>query len=83
MELYVLMAQRKETYPGEYGPEALACMSEYEYSDNPEYLAREKKQADDSKEFERTEIVRLAVDSKLIMRILRPAAEAVPAAIVS
>lgn len=81
MDLYVLFAQRKETHPGEYGPEALACMTEYEYDDNPEYLDGEKTKADEGGDFERSEIIRLSVDQKAIMRILRPAAVSIPAAV--
>lgn len=78
MDIYILMAQRKERYDGEYGPEALACMSEYEHSDNPEYLDEQKAKADESGEFENTVILRLSADSRLIMRALRPSIEAVP-----
>lgn len=82
MDIIVLMAQRKENYPGEYAPEALACMAEYDHSDNPEYLDKKKAEAVASDEFENVEFVRLAVDGKSIMRILRPTIEAVPAQIV-
>lgn len=81
MDLHVLMAQRKESYPGEYGPEALACMTEYGYSDNPEWLNNKKAEARATGEFESVEIVRLAVDEKAIMRILRPVAAPIPATV--
>lgn len=82
MDVFLLIAQRKETYPGEYAPEALECMDEYGYSENPEWLDEKKAAAQATGEFERVEIMRLAVDSRAIMRILRPAAEPVVARVI-
>lgn len=79
MDVFLLMGQRKESYPGEYAPEALECMDEYGYSDNSEWLHDKKTAAEATGEFERVEIIRLAVDSRAIMRILRPLTEPVAA----
>lgn len=38
MTLYVLFAQRRESYSGEYAPEALAVADEYAMDDNPEWM---------------------------------------------
>ncbi len=83
MDLMILMAQRKESYPGEYGPEALACMTEYDDSDNPDYLAEKKAEAIASGDFENVELIRISVDGKAIERILRPAIQAVPGTVVT
>lgn len=81
MDLFVLMGQRKEAYPGEYAPEALECMDECGYEENAEWLHTKKAEADATGEFERTEIIRLAVDGKAIISILRPTTKAIPASV--
>lgn len=49
MHLYVLFAQRKEGYPGEFGPEALEVVDCYAADDNPEVMKTLKsKHAQDS-----------------------------------
>ena len=35
MYLHILFGQRKESYPGEYAPEALLCWTEYDIEENP------------------------------------------------
>lgn len=79
MEILVVMAQRKCEYPGQYGPEALACMSEYEYSDNPEFLKDIKKENADTGQFDAVEIVTLKCDSDAIDQRLFPKSEPVAA----
>lgn len=81
MYIYVLMAQRKEQYPGQYAPEALECMSECAYDDNGDWLHEKKAAADATDEFERTEILRLEVSGQAIMQALRPNAVAIPAVV--
>lgn len=36
MDLYILFGQRKESYDGEYAPEALLCWTEYDVDGNGE-----------------------------------------------
>lgn len=72
MELYILMAQRKCAYPGQYAPEALACMSGPEYSDNPGYLHDARQSNIDTGEFDAVEIVTITVDGNEIDRRLFP-----------
>lgn len=38
MKLYVLFGQRKETYEGQFAPEALDVIDEYSMEDNTEYM---------------------------------------------
>ncbi len=38
MKLYIVFAQRKESRPGEYAPEALFIVSEYDYEENPAWI---------------------------------------------
>lgn len=45
MKLYVLFAQRKESYEGEYSPEALACMEDVGNDINPDYLLEQTQDA--------------------------------------
>lgn len=79
MEIIVLMAQRKCRYPGEYGPEALACMTEYEYSDNPDYLTNQRDETIGTGEFDAVELVTLTVPADEIVRRLYPMSDPVPA----
>ena len=81
MKIHVLMGQRIENYPGQYAPEALDCLDEYGHSDNPGYLNEMKSRADDTGEFERTEIVTLEVPLDAIMRVLRPAQQVIEAVV--
>jgi hypothetical protein len=43
MIIKVLFIQRIESYPEEYAPEALLCVDEYTYDDNPEWFEGECK----------------------------------------
>ena len=79
MELHVLMAQRKCAYPGQYAPEALACMSDVEFSDNPEYLRNARQENIDTGEFDAVEIITLVVDGNDIDKRLFPAQEPISA----
>lgn len=79
MEIIIVMAQRKCRYAGEYGPECLACMSEYEYSDNPSFINNALSENRDSGEFDAVEVVRLKVDNKKIMAALFPNREPINA----
>jgi hypothetical protein len=72
MELYVLFAQQKGRYKGQFGLEALACQTEYEREDILEYLEDAKKDNIDTGEFEAVEIVKLDVDEDAIHKVLFP-----------
>lgn len=72
MKLFVLFGQRKESYPGEYAPEALACIDECGMDENPAYIEGEHKKHRDSDEFEAIAVITLKVNGAKIMEILRP-----------
>ncbi len=72
MKLYVLMAQRKERYPGEYAPEALDVIDEWADDDNPDYMARKLEEAKESRVYENVVVVTLKVNGAQIMEMLRP-----------
>ena len=81
-EFHIVVGQRKESYPGEYAPEALAVMDEYGVEDNGQWLQDTLAENRSSGDFEAVEIVRLEVPREAIMAILRPATrEAIPATI--
>ena len=82
MKLHILFGQRKETYPGEYMPEALAVMDEYGQSDNPGYLDGEKTKALTSGEFENVVVVTVEVNGAKVMEMLRPAKQVLPAVMI-
>ena len=82
MKLHILFGQRKERYPGEYMPEALAVMDEYGHSDNPEYLDGEMGKAVATGEFESVVVVTMEVNGAKVMELLRPAKPVLPAQII-
>jgi hypothetical protein len=59
MDIYILFAQRKERYAGEYAPEALAVLDEAGHDENPAYLAEELKKAEASGDFSSAKIFRI------------------------
>lgn len=81
MKIKVLMAQRKERYPGEYDLEALAVMTEADEDANPDYLPDTLESNRSTGEFDALSIVTLEVDRNAIMSILYPAAAPVPATV--
>jgi len=77
MELHVVFAQRRCQYPGEYGPEALACATEYEVDDNPDHLVGVEANAREDEGLERVARVVLEVEEEAVKRILFPEATAI------
>lgn len=74
MDIIVLVAQRKVSYPGQYAPEVVASISANEHSDNPDYMDGQVKDAKDSGEFSAQAVVTLRVDDKAIEALLNPSA---------
>jgi hypothetical protein len=77
MKIYLIVAQRKEHYEGEYAPEVLDAIDEYGNDENAgvwitskvnEY--RNPDRADS--EFEAVEVIAVEVSTKAIMERLRP-----------
>lgn len=81
MEVQVIFAQRKCSYPGEYGMEALNCATEYELGDNPDVLVDNAKDFEESDEFESIKIVKLQVSESLVKGILFPKNDPIPTTI--
>lgn len=82
-DLYVILGQRKEHYPGEYAPEALDVADEYTMGENPEWLLERLQDHRKVSGWEAVEVVRIAVPLDPIMQVLRPAIRAaIPATIV-
>lgn len=73
MKLFVIMAQRKERYLGEHGPEALEVMSEYDNDENGEFLPEMLDKHRNSGHFENVRLITIEVNEDQIMRVLRPA----------
>lgn len=82
MKLLVLFGQLKNSYPGQYAPDALACMTEYAHSDNPAYLEGEHAKALESKAYESVALVALNVDGARIDELLSPKPAEIPATII-
>lgn len=72
MKIMLAMAQRICTYPGQYGPECLAAMTEYEFSDNPAHIEDAIANGLASGEFTSVQQITLTVDEKAIDDALFP-----------
>ncbi len=83
MKISVLIAQRMQNYPGQYGIEALRCASEYELGDNPLCLLEDKSDYDKSGEFESTAIIQIEVDENQLKSILDPSLVPVQATLIT
>ncbi|WP_019022994.1 MULTISPECIES: hypothetical protein [unclassified Thioalkalivibrio] len=83
MKIYVLLAQRKESYEGEYGPEALGAMTEYEYDINPEFLEERRNEYSRNREFSAVRIVALDIPEGEVERRLMPEATPIQARVAS
>lgn len=64
MKIYVIFAQRKCRYSGEYAPEALDVISEFGMDENPDYLENKKDEYIRSKEFVSVAIIPINVSDK-------------------
>lgn len=82
MKLYVLFAQRKQRYNGQYGIETLAITDEYSSEDNPEWIHDTKAENEATGDFESLAVVTLEVSEAEIRKRLRPEDKAVPAKVV-
>lgn len=72
MKIFVLFAQRKERYPGEYPPEAKAVMDEFGMDEIPEYMDRKIADAKANDDLESVALIPMEVDMDKIMALLRP-----------
>lgn len=72
MNLHILFGQRKQSYDGEYAPEALVCWTEHDIEENPEgfdqaVLEATEKAKDD---FSATRVIVVSVNVHKIARLL-------------
>jgi hypothetical protein len=63
MKIYVLFAQRKCRYNGEYAPEALEVIDAFGMDENPEFLRLKQKEYENTKEFDSVVIIPIAVSN--------------------
>lgn len=72
MKLYILFGQRKQTYDGEYAPEALVCWTEYDADENPDGFASACQDATAmyGSEFSAFRVINVLVDGDKIDRLL-------------
>lgn len=71
MVIKVIMGQRKENYVGEYAPEALEVMSEFDYDENAVWLHDKLEALQKEPWWKSVKIVNIKVDDQALMRILR------------
>ena len=79
MEIILAMAQRKCSYEGEYGPECLAAMTEYESSEKAAYIEDAINNGLKSGEFASVQQIVLTVNDKSIDAALFPNIEPIKA----
>lgn len=73
MILKVIFVQRKCRYDGEFAPEAMECMTEYAYEDNPEWIENKLTLYKKNDEFTSAEIIDINIDENKVLGILFPA----------
>jgi hypothetical protein len=61
MSIYILFGQRICSYPGEFAPEALEVMSEFDYGASAEWLHDKLAEAEKTGEFEALRIINVGV----------------------
>ena len=59
MKLYIVFAQRKCRYEGEYAPEALHIADEYSHDENPAWIEKKLAEAEADDEFVSAAIIRI------------------------
>lgn len=72
IDLLVVIGQRKDSYPGENAPEALAVITEYGNDENPDYIQDELKRAKADPDMEAAAIFTITINRGEIDRVLRP-----------
>ena len=70
--VYILFGQRTCRYEGEYAPEVIASADEFCHEDNPDYLNAAKVEADKTKEFDRTVIVKVDLPFDEVVKVVNP-----------
>lgn len=72
MDFFVLVGHRKETYKGEYAPEALEVIDDIGNHENPDFLIKKKAEYERTQEFNSLTIIRIRVPAKSITDALYP-----------
>ena len=70
--VYILFGQRTCGYDGEFAPEVIASADEFCHEDNPDYLNAAKVEADKTKEFDRTIIVKVDLPFDTVVQVVNP-----------
>lgn len=83
MKIHVLFAQRKESYPGEYGPEVLLAWDEFSVDENPDGFDEAVRETakKNAGEMSAIRLVALEVDQHAIRELLVPKEPTVRSAI--
>lgn len=72
MIFHIIVGQRKVSYPGEYGPEALEVMDDDAMGDNGEWLINKMDEYRNTGEFDYLSIIQIGVPDKDIRAQLFP-----------
>lgn len=82
MKVTVLFGQRKGQYEGEYGIDAIECISENELEENPGYMHERREKLEAEGDYEGLALIALEVDEAAIRAIMFPGASAIPATVI-
>ena len=63
MKLYIVFAQRKENRAGEYAPEALFVVTEYDRDENPQWIAERLQEVKADEEYIGADIFEVDIGS--------------------
>ena len=74
MKILALVAQRKESYPGEFAPEVLAAIDDVCDSDDSDYMAGELRDAKADGSLESFAALTIEIDDAKVAELLRPRA---------
>ena len=83
MDFFVLVGHRKETYKGEYAPEALEVIDEIGNDENPYFLTNKMREYRRTKEFDSLAVLRIRVPAKSVTDALYPKQNTIHGSVVS
>ena len=75
MILKVIFGQRQQAYDDQLAPEALECMTEYDFMENPSYLLDKFDEYKQQKQWASIHIVDIQISEKELKDIMNPKKE--------
>jgi len=82
MNILILFGQRKESYPGQYLPEALAIIDETGNEDNPDYMKEEFEKHKGYNDFDALKVITISISDDKLNKALYPTSRILNAKII-